>query len=155
MNTIGIDHNLDRTRIRKLLAIGLFAFEVMKRTYDESEGSETGTGEWMDLAGMVVPKKEIERLVEDIEKGSVSTTSELLLILSQINDDYLDNESAYARSIMQAEDNSMFVDTDKWLERAERARKLWMRLIKDDAEKEFQMGDVDEEFFREFIDKIG
>jgi len=32
---------------------------------------------------------------------------------------------------------------------------LWMRLIKDDAEKEFQMGDVDEEFFREFIAKIG
>ena len=25
MNTIGIDHNLDRARIRKLLAIGLFA----------------------------------------------------------------------------------------------------------------------------------
>ena len=25
MNTIGIEHNLDRTRIRKLLAIGLFA----------------------------------------------------------------------------------------------------------------------------------
>ena len=25
MNTIGIDHNLDRMRIRKLLAIGLFA----------------------------------------------------------------------------------------------------------------------------------
>ena len=27
--------------------------------------------------------------------------------------------------------------------------------IKDDAEKEFQMGDVDEDFFREFIAKIG
>ncbi|MBP3901747.1 MAG: hypothetical protein J6D53_09915 [Blautia sp.] len=25
MNTIGIEHNLDRARIRKLLAIGLFA----------------------------------------------------------------------------------------------------------------------------------
>ena len=25
MNTIGIDHNLDRPRIRKLLTIGLFA----------------------------------------------------------------------------------------------------------------------------------
>ena len=25
MNTIGIDHNLDRARIRKLLMIGLFA----------------------------------------------------------------------------------------------------------------------------------
>ena len=25
MNTIGIDHNLDRLRIRKLLAIGLYA----------------------------------------------------------------------------------------------------------------------------------
>jgi len=25
MNTIGIDHNLDRARIRKLLTIGLFA----------------------------------------------------------------------------------------------------------------------------------
>ena len=111
--------------------------------------------------------KGILLMKEYLEKASgAGSTSELVdldekykAMLADVDEDGLmelhQAFSVYARSIMQAEDNSMFVDTDKWLERAERARKLWMRLIKDDAEKEFQMGDVDEEFFREFIDKIG
>ncbi len=55
---------------------------------------------------------------------------------------------------MQSESKNLFINTDEWLERAEKAHLLWMRLIKDDAEKEYQMGDVDEEFFREFIEKL-
>lgn len=133
------------------MAIGLFAYEVMKRTDDDNQSNEVGADNWLDLAGMIVPEKEIERLVHDIKKGSVASTDELLLILSQINDDYLDNEASYARSIMQTQSGSMFVNIDEWLAKAEKARSLWMRLIKDDAEKEYQMGDVDEEFFRSFI----
>ena len=133
------------------MTIGLFIYEVMNRTDDDNEANEVGADNWMDLAGMIVPEKEIERLVHDIKKGNVVTSNELQLILSQINDDYLDNEASYARSIMQTAADSIFINTDEWLAKAEKARSLWIRLIKDDAEKEFQMGDVDEDFFRDFI----
>ena len=123
----------------------------MKRTDDDNEANEVGADNWMDLAGMIVPEKEIERLVHDVKKGNVVSSTELQLILSQINDDYLDNEASYARSIMQTAADSIFINTDEWLAKAEKARSLWIRLIKDDAEKEFQMGDVDEDFFRDFI----
>ena len=136
------------------MAIGLFAWEVMKRTEDDNWSNEVGEDNWLDLAGMVVPEKEIQRLVKDIRHGEVASTKELLLILSQIGEDYPDNEAAYARYVMQTESKNMFVDTDEWLEKAEKAHNLWLRLVKDDSEKEYQMGDVDEEFFREFINKV-
>ena len=72
------------------MAIGLFIYEVMKRTDDDNEANEVGADNWMDLAGMIVPEKEIERLVHDVKKGNVASTDEILLILSQINDDYLE-----------------------------------------------------------------
>ena len=133
------------------MAIGLFAYEVMKRTDDDNQANEVGADNWIDLAGMIVPEKEIARLVHDIKKGNVASTDEILLILSQISEDYLDNEASYARSIMQSQADDMFVNTDDWLAKAEKAHNLWLRLIKDDAEKEFQMGDVEEDFFRSFI----
>lgn len=133
------------------MAIGLFAYEVMKRTDDDNQANEVGADNWIDLAGMIVPEKEIARLVHDIKKGNVASTDEILLILSQISEDYLDNEASYARSIMQSQADDIFVNTDDWLAKAEKAHNLWLRLIKDDAEKEFQMGDVEEDFFRSFI----
>ncbi len=133
------------------MTIGLFAYEVMKRTDDDNQANEVGADNWIDLAGMIVPEKEIARLVHDIKKGNVASTDEILLILSQISEDYLDNEASYARSIMQTQAGDMFVNTDDWLAKAEKAHNLWLRLIKDDAEKEFQMGDVEEDFFRSFI----
>ena len=136
------------------MAINLFAYNVMQHTYDDNEVGDAGTDTWIDLAGMIVPEKEIERLVKDVEKEAVATSSELQLILNQINDDYKTNEASYAHSIMQSESKNLFINSHEWLERAEKAHHLWMRLIKDDAEKEFQMGDVDEEFFREFIGKL-
>ena len=78
----------------------------------------------------------------------------MLQILRQINDGYYENEYGYAHSIMQSESNSLFVNSDHWLARAEKAHKLWIRLVRDDAEKEFQLGDVDEGFLREFLEKV-
>ncbi len=136
------------------MVIGLFAYEVMQRTHDDNEANEVGSDRWMDLSGMIVPEKEIERLVKDTESGEISSTRDLLLVLNQINDDYKENEASYARSIMQSESKSLFVNTDEWLQKAEKSRHLWMRLIEADAEKEYQLGDVSEDFFRDFISKL-
>ena len=55
---------------------------------------------------------------------------------------------------MQSESKNLFINLDEWLEKADNAYRIWMRLIKDDAEKEYQLGDVEEEFFRDFIAKL-
>ena len=136
------------------MAIGIFAYEVMNRTHDDNVTNEVGQDTWIDLAGMIVPEKEIMRVVKETSSGEINSTKELCLILNQINDDYKENEASYARSIMQSESKNLFVNTDEWLEKADKSRRLWMKLIKDDAEKEYNLGDVDEDFFRQFVAKI-
>jgi hypothetical protein len=34
---------------------------------------ETGTGEWVDIAGLLVPEEEVTRLIDQIERGAIST----------------------------------------------------------------------------------
>ena len=137
------------------MAVDLFAHHVFSRSSSDSEGSDTGVDHWQDLAGMLIPDRELSRLVVDVERGDVSTSDELLQILRQINDAYADNEYGYAHSIMQSEGSNLFVNSDLWLARAEKSHKLWIRLIRDDAEKEYQLGDVDEDFLRDFLSKVG
>lgn len=136
------------------MAIGLFLYGIFNRTQNDEENNEVGADNWIDLAGMIVPEKEIERLVNDTVSGEIHSTSDLLLVLKQINEDYKDNEASYAKSLMQNESKNLFINTDEWLEKADKAYRMWMKLIKDDAEKEYQLGDVDEDFFREFIAKL-
>lgn len=38
---------------------------------------EEGRGEWVDLAGLIAPKKEIDNLLDDIESGKLSAVGEL------------------------------------------------------------------------------
>lgn len=48
--------------------------------------------------------------------------------------------------------------TDKAVERIRNdyveARRKWIALIREDAEKEYSLGDVDPEVFNDFIDKL-
>ena len=46
------------------------------------------------------------------------------------------------------------VDSDRIKHDYIEARRAWIAEIKKDAEKEFDMGDVDEEVFRDFVDKL-
>ena len=36
--------------------------------------SKTGVGDWVDMAGLIAPKSEVTRLLDDIEKGALSLT---------------------------------------------------------------------------------
>lgn len=37
----------------------------------------TGTGEWVDISGLIAPKSEVERLMEDIETGNLFTVEQI------------------------------------------------------------------------------
>ena len=134
------------------LVLKLFLYQCFSSNKEETEES-SGT-RWIDMMGLLTPKSEIDSVVRDIEKGSISTTDELLVILQQIHHSYRQNERMYANFVMQNCGDSLFVDKDHWMRQAEEAHALWLKMVKDDAEREHQMGDVEDDQLRNFLKNI-
>ncbi len=134
------------------ILVRLFLWEYFSK--DGSEFEEPQGGAWVDMCGMLAPKTDIMRVVEDVDSGNITSLSHLKEVLEQINEDYKRNARGYAQFVIQQEDGSMFIDTDKWLHEAEEARNQWLRLVREDAEEEYQLGDVTEDQLRKFINTI-
>lgn len=113
--------------------------------------------QWTDLGGMIAPKAEIDALVNDISEGTVTTSDEATAVLKGINTEYEQNASNYALMLMHGHTNSdseRSTDMDNWHRSAEEAYTWWLKMIRDDAEKEYALGDVDEQQLRDFIDEV-
>jgi len=119
-----------------------------------AETDESNGGRWVDMMGLLAPKSELESVVRDIENGTISTADDLKEILMQIHRDYKQHEQAYANFVMQNCGDNLFIDRDHWMQEAEEAYSLWLKMVKDDAEKEYQMGDVEAEQLRDFLESI-
>ena len=59
--------------------------EIRKRLLPDTS---IGSGEWVDISGLIAPKSEIERLMNDIETGALST-------VDQIHDRFADMHAHY------------------------------------------------------------
>lgn len=59
--------------------------EIRKRLLPDTS---IGSGEWVDISGLIAPKSEIERLMNDIETGALST-------VDQIHDRFTDMHAHY------------------------------------------------------------
>ena len=134
------------------IIIKLFLYHCFQS--NTTDTNESNGGRWVDMMGMLAPKSEINSVIKDIENGGISTADELKEVLKQIHKHYKQNEQAYANFIMQNCGGSMFIDRDHWMREAEEAHIQWLRMVKDDAEKEHQMGDVDDELLRDFLETI-
>lgn len=135
------------------IIIRLFLYEYFSGN-NAQESGEPMSGSWLDLCGMLAPKVEIDRVIQDIRTGSIATIDELESILSEIHLAYKSNARAYAQFVMQHEGGSLFIDQDYWMREAEQAHQQWLAMVKADAEREYQMGDVEEQQLREFLEKI-
>ena len=98
-------------------------------------------GEWVDLAGLIAPKQDVDRLIDDVDSGVIGSVDEFLDILQQIQETYPANVE---------EDFPRVLDSEITRE----ARQQWLRMVRADAEREYQLGDVDEDFLRQFIQRL-
>ncbi len=57
-----------------------------------------GTGEWVDIAGMIAPKDEIDRLCNDIAYGRVASLDAIERQLRELGDEYYDMEWTWVES---------------------------------------------------------
>lgn len=104
-----------------------------------------GTGEWLDLAGLIVPKSEVERLLSDIETGAVTSLDSIAEAFAVMHRNYYIYEWTWAIGKIQerfGKNISEFTAGDVihivtvWKESVIALD----RLLYEDAKKEFQLG---------------
>ena len=143
------------------IALRIYMGAVLKRAHKEGflgkPTTETGRGKWIDLSGLLLPESEEQRLINDIKSGDIES-------IQQVLDRFRDIDSHY-REYQWAWTYNMILDyyqldelTDTAMQRIRedyiKARRAWIAEIRKDAEKEFAMGDVEQDVFDDFISKL-
>lgn len=67
--------------------------DIRKRLQPDTQ---VGLGDWVDLSGLIAPKSEVNRLIDDIEQGSLSDVSEIHERFAEIHRNYYTYEWTWA-----------------------------------------------------------
>ena len=143
------------------IALRIYMGAVLKRAHKwgffGKPQTEVGLGRWDDLSGLLLPVSEERRLIEDIKNGSLETIQEVVERFREINDNYRIYQWAWTyRMILEYYGiNEITPEDDARIKQDYiEARRAWIAEIKKDAEKEFEMGDVDREVFESFVNSL-
>ena len=139
------------------LALRIYMGAVLKRHRPVVPSSQEGEGNWVDLSGMLLPVSEEKRLVDDVVSGKLSSIEEVLNRFVTIHNNY--NEYRWAWTYRMILDYYGIDNLDA--EAVERihndyitARREWISLIRKDAEKEFSLGDVEQDVLDDFVTQL-
>ena len=128
---------------------------VMKRHKLERPKSPTGTGKWSDLSGVLIPLSEEKRIVEAVRNGTLNGISEIREQFIDAHNNYSEYRWAWSyrliREYYNIEGDITAADAEKIQEDYILARRAWIAEIRKDAEKEFLLGDINEDVLDEFL----
>lgn len=143
------------------IALRIYMGAVLKRAHKwgffGKPETEVGTGKWNDLSGLLLPESEEMRLISDIKDGTLETIQDVIERFMEINENYRVYQWAWTyRMILEyygikeitAEDDERI--KKDYIE----ARRAWIAEIRKDAQKEFDMGDVEPEVFESFVNSL-
>ena len=143
------------------IALRLYMGAVLKRAkkhnYFGVPTTTIGRGNWIDLSGLLLPESEEERLIDDIKNGTLETIQAVIDRFEEINDHYREYQWAWTyQMILDYYGLSEITEEDAQRIRQDyiTARRAWIAEIRKDAEKEYAMGDVEDEVFNDFINKL-
>ncbi|MGM9749152.1 MAG: DUF4954 family protein [Candidatus Cryptobacteroides sp.] len=103
-----------------------------------------GDGKWVDLSGMIAPKIEVDRLLDDIENGVIADADDINARFSQMHSDYYNYEWTWAYGNIrrfygidpETITSSQVIEiVEKWKESVVSLD----RLLYEDAKKEFSL----------------
>lgn len=139
------------------IALRIYMGAVLKRHALEEPNTEIGTGDWSDLSGLLLPDSEERRLIKDLETGNIETIEEVLERFDEINRNYSEYRWAWTYRLIcdyYGLETITEKDAEKVREDYITARRAWITEIRKDAEKEFALGDVEEEVLENFIGQL-
>ena len=143
------------------IALRIYIGAVLKRAikggfYDEPVDT-VGEGQWNDLSGLLLPASEEQRLLDDIKNGTIESIQEVLVRFNEINSHYREYQWTWTYKLIldyYGVDELSDQLIDRIREDYVKARRAWIAEIRKDAQKEFDMGDVEQEVFDDFISKL-
>jgi hypothetical protein len=130
---------------------------AQKEGYIGKPVSAVGKGKWVDLSGLLLPESEEKRLINDIKSGAIDNIQQVLDRFSEINNNYSDYRWAWSYQMIldyYGIEEITETDADRIHEDYIKARRAWIAEIRKDAEREFQMGDVDQNVYDDFLSKL-
>ena len=144
------------------IALRIYMGAVLKRVLKRDPSitppaTQTGIGDWDDLSGLLLPVSEEERIVNDLQDGTIDSIQQLIERFEEIDASYRQYQWAWTYKMVcdyYGISEITLEDANRIHEDYIKARRSWIAEIKKDAEKEYAMGDVEEEVFRNFVNSL-
>ncbi|MGN1263303.1 MAG: DUF4954 family protein, partial [Prevotella sp.] len=140
------------------MLIRLYMGEAVKDHYCELPESSIGTGDWLDMGGMIVPETEITQLADDIRNGAVDdiqTVEERFAMMHANYENYKWNWTYRVILDYYGLDTVTDADMERIADEYETAKREWLNAVRYDAEREYNLGDVDDKVLDDFLAKLG
>jgi hypothetical protein len=143
------------------IALRIYMGAVLKRAvkggFLGKPSSSIGEGTWNDLSGLLLPATEEQKLIDDIKNGNIESVKDILDRFRYIDAHYREYQWTWTYRLI-LDYYGLDELTEPAMQRIRedyvRARRAWIAEIRKDAEKEFAMGDVEQEVFDDFISKL-
>ena len=143
------------------IALRIYMGAVLKRAikggFLGKPTSTIGEGDWLDLSGLLLPATEEQRLIDDIKNGNIESVKDILNRFKDIDSHYREYQWTWTYRLI-LDYYGLEELTEQAMQRIREdyvcARRAWIAEIRKDAEKEFAMGDVEQEVFDDFISKL-
>jgi hypothetical protein len=109
--------------------------------------TQKGSGEWVDIAGLIAPKKEVDNLLDDIEAGKISSVEGLSGSFADMHNSYHEWEWTWSCQRIEGEEgipvNKLTaVDIIRIVKRWEKSVVDLDHLLYEDARKEFNLSSM-------------
>lgn len=144
------------------IALRIYMGAVLKRVLKRDPAitppsTQTGVGDWDDLSGLLLPVSEEDRIIANLKDGTIETIQELISRFEEIDANYREYQWAWTYKMIcdyYHISEITLEDANRIHEDYIKARRSWIAEIKKDAEKEYAMGDVEEEVYRNFVNSL-
>jgi hypothetical protein len=96
---IGIDKFLGNCLIHRLNGKQFTNVQQLRAALKPE--TDTGTGKWIDLAGMFAPENVIDKILDDIESGALGTLDQITEAFTEVHENYPAYEWTWAANVIQ------------------------------------------------------
>ncbi len=139
------------------IALRIFMGAVLKRHSLVLPTTIAGKEHWNDLAGLLLPASEEQRMVDDVINENIERVDDLLYRLQTIHDNYAEYRWTYTYHLI-----CKYYGVDEITSDIEEqvkqdyitARRAWIAEIRKDAQKEYEMGDVEDSVLSSFLEQL-
>lgn len=137
------------------IALRIYMGAVMKRHKLEKPRTTVGQGKWSDLSGLLIPETEEKRIIDAIKDGTLNTVPAIREEMVRANENYNEYRWAWSYRLIReyygiegeiTEEHALRIEEDYIT-----ARRAWIAEIRKDAQKEFELGDVDPKTLQDFL----